>query len=181
MENVAIIFFVLVGLGALLAIIYILIYNNIQKNVIRIQSAEAEIDEALRCRYDILKNIENVINSNTNLAQDNFQEFAKEDLKISNFEMDRKLSKISDLFTKIKSDYPDDLETETFRNLIVDLKINEEKLVASKAYYNRFTTKLNTIIKKFPSNIIARIHKVDVRNYFDNKNMNDDDILDFKL
>lgn len=172
---------VLIAILAILAIIYITIYNRLQKNIVRIKEAEAEIDETLRKRYDILVQLEGVINSNTDLNQNNFEEFKKEDFKISNFDADRKLSKIADTFNKIKLDYPDDLDTETFRNLMVDLKINEEKNEASKSYYNKFTTKLNMLIKKFPSNIIARIHKIDEHLYFDNKNMNDDDILDFKL
>ena len=61
------------------------------------------------------------------------------------------------------------------------LKIIEEKSDAAKSYYNKYTTSLNLLIKKFPSNIIARIHGIEERFYFDNKNMNDNDILDFKL
>lgn len=171
---------ILITIAVSFAVIYILIYNKIQKNIIRINEAEAEIDETLRKRLDLLKELEIIINSNTNLNQDNFKDFNKDNFKISNFDMDRKLSKIADTFNKIKADYPDDLEIESFRNLIVELKINEEKNESAKAYYNKYTTKLNSLIKKFPSNIVARIHKESERNYFDNKDLKDDDILDFK-
>lgn len=172
---------ILIAIIASLAIIYICIYNKLQKNLIRIQEAEAEIDETLRKRYDILVQIESYINSNIDLNQNNFKDFKKENLQMSNFEVDRKLSKIVDTFNKIKLDYPDDLDTETYRTLMTSLKINEEKNEASKSYYNRYTTKLNMLVKKFPSNLIARIHNMEEHLYFDNKNMNDDDILDFKI
>ena len=65
--------------------------------------------------------------------------------------------------------------------LFSELKNNEEKLVATKNYYNKETTSLNTIIRKFPTNLICIIHRVKVRPYFDGKNMTDDIIDDFKI
>ncbi len=181
MEHVVMIVFALIAVLTLLAIIYITIYNRIQKNVIRINEAESEIDEALRKRYDMLVQIESIINENTEVKQNAFKDFNKDDLKMSNFDVDRKLTKITDTFNKIVQDYPENFDTDSFRELLTNLKINEEKNEATKAYYNKFTTSLNTLIKKFPSNIVARIHKISEHLYFDNKNMNDNDILDFKL
>lgn len=179
MEKVTVTILSLVAIGAILAIIYIMIYNRLQKYVVRIKEAESEIDEALRKRHDILVNIEKEIDSRTDLNQDNFKDFKSDTM--SNFDVDRKLSKITDTFKKIKDDYTDELDTENARNLFTELKIVEEKSDAAKSYYNKYTTSLNMLIKKFPSNLVARIHKIDERMYFDNKNMNDDDILDFKL
>jgi LemA protein len=180
-EIVIIVILVIVAIIALLAILYVMTYNKLQKRIIRIKEAEAEIDETLRKKYDILVQMENVINDNTDLKQNNFEEFKKDDFKMSNFDVDRKLTKIADTFNKIKQDYPDDLDTDFFRNLVIDLKINEEKNEAAKSYYNKHTSSLNILVGKFPSNIIARIHKIEEHLYFDNKNMSDDDILDFKL
>lgn len=179
MEKVIIVVFSIIAICALLVIGYILIYNKLQKRVVRINEAEAEIDETLRKRLDILTNMENEINNLTDLKEDNFKNF-KTDF-MSNFDVDRKLSKITETFRKIREDYPDKLDTDSYRKMSTELKIVEEKSVAAKAYYNKHTTSLNMLVKKFPSNIIARIHKIDERSYFDNKNMNDNDILDFKL
>lgn len=179
MEKVTIIIFTLIAVAGILGIVYVAIYNRLQKYVIRIKEAESEIDEALRKRYDLLVSMESAINSCTELGQDNFKDFEKD--KMSNFDVDRKLSKIKEIFRMIAADYPDKLDNEAFRNLLVEVKIIEEKSDAAKAYYNKYTTSLNMLIKKFPSNIVARICHIEERFYFDNKNMNDKDILDFKL
>lgn len=179
MENITLIIFTLIATAGILGIIFIAIHNRLQKYIIRIKEAESEIDETLRKRYDLLVSMENVINSNTDLDQNNFKDFEKE--KMSNFDADRKLSKIKETFKMIASDYPDKLDNESFRNLLTEIKITEEKSDAAKAYYNKYTTSLNMLIKKFPSNIVASICHIEERNYFDNKNMNDKDILDFKL
>lgn len=179
MEKIIVIVFALIAIFAIFAIAYIMIYNKLQKYKIRINEAESEIDETLRKRYDILMSMEKEINSSTDVKQDNFKNIEKE--KLSSFDADRTLSKITETFKKIKEDYSEKLDTEAFRNLFTEINIVEEKSDAAKSYYNKYTTSLNLLIKKFPSNLIARIHGISERAYFDNKNMNDDDILDFKL
>lgn len=179
MEKVTIIIFTIIAVAGILGIIYVAIYNRLQKYVIRIKEAENEIDETIRKRHDLLLSMESIINTNTDLNQDNFKDFESD--KMSNFDADRKLSKIKETFRMIGSDYPDKLDNEAFRNLLTEIKITEEKSDAAKAYYNKYTTSLNMLIKKFPSNIVASICHIEERFYFDNKNMNDKDILDFKL
>lgn len=179
MEKATIIIFTLLIVAGILAVVFVAIYNRLQKYVVRIKEAESEIDETLRKRYDLLVSMESTINSNTELAQNNFKDFEKD--KMSNFDVDRKLSKIKETFKMIGSDYPDRLDTEAFRNLLTEIKIIEEKSDAAKAYYNKYTTSLNMLIKRFPSNLVASVCHIEERLYFDNKNMNDKDILDFKL
>ena len=127
MNPVVICILVIVALAAVLTIVYVLTYNKIQKYMIRINEAESQIDEALRKRYDILVSMENIINENLNLKQNNFADLKDGEAKISNFEMDRRLTKVEDLFKKIRSDYMEELDFEAYRTLLVDLKISEEK------------------------------------------------------
>ena len=48
-------------------------------------------------------------------------------------------------------------------------------------YYNKNTNMLNEMVRKFPSNIIGKIHHFKVSAFFDGKDMNDDVYNDFKL
>lgn len=179
MDTIVLIVLVIILIILGLISLYVGIYNRLQKFVIRINEAESEIDECLRKRYDLLLDLERIINEQTNLNQDNLKKFKSDEM--SNFEVDRKLTQITDLFKKIKLDYEDELNIQTFNENIVLLKKNNEKCDASKAFYNKYTTELNMLVKKFPTNIIARIHGIKSRLYFDNKIMNDDDICDFKI
>ena len=56
-----------------------------------------------------------------------------------------------------------------------------EKLTAGITYYNKQTNLLNSYIRKFPNNLIAKIHHISTKPFFDGKDMTDDDIFDFKL
>lgn len=166
----------------LLGIYYIFMYNNLQKQIIRINEAENNIDEALRVKYDLLSKIIEIIKKETKVNSSEFKEFikAKSD-QYSNFEFDRLTNKINDLVLQIKKDYPKLNDYDGFKDLFNELKSTNEKISASKTYYNQHTTELNRLARIFPSTIVARIHHICCRAFFDNKNMEDTNNIDFKL
>ena len=57
----------------------------------------------------------------------------------------------------------------------------DEKLCAAKNYYNKNTSLENAIIRRFPTNVIAKIHKFKIKLFFDGKDMDDEIIDDFKI
>ena len=100
---------------------------------------------------------------------------------ISNFDIDRKITEGENLIFKVKNDYNSLNNNEEYIEIINALKESDEILEAAKSFYNKYTSEINLIIKSFPTNLIAKIHKIKLRNYFDGKNMFDDEIKDFKL
>ena len=107
------------------------------------------------------------------------EKLKKED--ISNFDLDRKIIEGENLIHQVKNDYKSLNDNEEYISIINDLKDSDELLEAAKSFYNKYTTEIDLLIKKFPTNIIAKFHKIKLRNYFDGKNMFDDEIKDFKL
>lgn len=156
---------IIVGLAFIMFLIVTNILGKQRKNIIRIDTAKMQIDETLVERKNLLTKMEEIINKNTEIKQDNFKDFKEDDL--SDFDIDKKLNKIADTFKKIKSDYQVELDTEDFRKLMTELKMNEEKNEASKKYYNKYAENLNNEISHFPSNIIAKITKTKKKNTFD--------------
>ena len=161
---------------------YIFNYNKLQEMNIKINEAESIIDNEIRNKYDLIIRSSSIINKLLKKEVTYFKEL--EELKnknISNFEMDRKITEGEILILKVKNDYASLKDNEEYNNITNSLKDSDEMLVAAKSFYNKYTTEINLIIKKFPTNIIAKIHKIKIRNYFDGKNMFDDEIKDFKL
>ena len=74
-----------------------------------------------------------------------------------------------------------ELDNKEFNNELKEINIINETLTSCKTYYNKNTTELNQIIRKFPSNIVAKIHRYKIKPFFDGKNMQDAVIDDFKL
>ena len=172
----------IIGIGGLFAIFYIIIFNRIQVLNIRVNEAETIIDEELRKKYDLILQSESIIKKTTKKEITLFKEL--KDLKnedISTFDFERKCSEGFNLVRQIRSDYENLEKNDEFNNIVNSILDCNEKLEAAKSFYNKYTSKLNEVIKKFPSNIVALIHKVKVKTYFDGKDMFDEEIEDFKL
>lgn len=161
---------------------YIFNYNNIQSLNIKINESESVIDNELRKKYDLIIRCTSIIKKVLKKDINNFKEL--ENIKsdeISNFEFDRKISSSENIIYKVKNDFQSLENNKEFQEIYNSLQETNEILEASKSFYNKYTTEINLLIKKFPTNIISKMHRVKVRNYFDGKNMFDDEIRDFKL
>lgn len=172
----------IIGIGGILAILYIAIYNKIQVLNIRVNEAETIIDEELRKKYDLILQSEAIIKKTTKKEITLFQEL--KDLKVKDictFDFERKCVEGYNLVRQIQSDYESLNKNDDFLKIINSILDSNEKLEAAKSFYNKYTSKLNEVIRKFPSNIVALIHQVKVKTYFDGKNMFDEEIEDFKL
>lgn len=165
----------------LILIWYINTYNRYQNYIIRINEAEANIDSTLRKRFDLLNKSIGIIKSNTDKEKvlDIISNLRSK--KLTNFDLDRKLYEAINEFSKYKEDYPDLKTNEGYMKIDLGLSETEAEIVASRKYYNDIITDYNKMVRTFPSNVVAKISKYQVRNYFDGKDMNDDVVDDFKL
>lgn len=173
--------FIIILIGAL-GILYVYQYNKLQHSKTKIDHAECLIDEALRDRFDMLAKADNLIKNEISNDKTYFKGLDKvKSENISNFDLDRKLTEFVNLLEQIKLDYPDFASNKGFKDILSENKKDGEKLQAAKSYYNKYTSELNDLIRTFPSNIVARMHGIEIKPFFDGKNMEDEIIDDFKL
>mgnify|MGYP004443255193 FL=1 len=170
----------IVGIISIILLWIVITYNNYQNYIIRINEVETKIDSVLRKKFDLVTKCIKIIETyaGTNILEEVTN---LKNAKISNFDLDRKLTEAIIKFESFKDKY-EDLETnEIF--IKTNIQINETNidLEACKNYYNDIVTSYNKKVKQFPSDVIAKISKFKVRPYFDGKNMFDDNIKDFKL
>ena len=175
--EIILIIIIIVGL---LAIVYATIYNNLIGYKLKIEKAEGLIDEALRQKYDIICKL-NIAIKKIVTKKDYLKEYIDlKDKRISNYELDRKLTEAYNIILEVKRDY-EELDTKDFNNDLKEIDKLNESLVSGKTYYNNNTSELNKIIRKVPTNIVAKIHGYKIKPFFDGKNMQDAVIDDFKL
>lgn len=164
----------------ILAILYVTTYNNLVGYKLKIEKAEGIIDENLRQKYDLIAKL-NVAIKKVVTKKDYLKEYIDlKDKRISNYELDRKLTEAMNIILEVKNDYSE-LDTKDFNKNLKEIEEINETLASCKTYYNKNTTELNQIIRKFPSNIVAKIHRYKIKPFFDGKNMQDAVIDDFKL
>ena len=111
-----------------------------------------------------------------------FEEIVKlRSRKIGNFELYRVLIRASNELNGLKHDFPSLEENDELKKICKQIEDIDTRIDNSTQYYNDNISVYNTLLKKFPSNIIATFCKYEEKLFFDRKNMNDDDYEDFKL
>jgi LemA protein len=166
----------------ILLLIFAFIYNRYQKYVIKINEAETYIDITLRKKFDILEKA--VASIKANLKKDEKITEKLETLKqekISNFELDRKLTEISNDFFRARENHPKLNSIESFYKTCNDLSRSEEELEAYRQYYNDNITHYNKLIRMFPTNLVGFVIRYKEKRFYDNKNLLDKNINDVKL
>lgn len=174
-----IILILIIILGTI-AIFYATIYNNLVTYKLKIDKSEGIIDEALRQKYDLIAKL-NIPIKNVVTKKDYLKDYIElKDKRISNYELDRKLSEAYNIILEVKNDH-EELNTKEINKDIKEIEKINETLVSCKTYFNNNTSELNKLIRKFPTNIVAKIHGYKIKTFFDGKNMQDAVIDDFKL
>jgi len=167
----------------LLVIWFINDYNIFQDYIIRINEVDANIDTSLRKRFDLLMKANEVMTSILDLKDDALPDIKKlkDDKKISSFDLDRRLYESLTKYYGIREDNPELKENVDFVKTDIEIHNSESEMGAYRRYYNDCITKYNKLVKSFPSNIVGFLTGQRVKNYFDGKNLYDDNIDDFKL
>ena len=179
MFTIMLLFIILFGI---IAIFYIAIYNHVQFSKTKIEKVESKIDEDLRLKFDLILKADGIIKNTLKNKKDYFKEFRNlRDEKISNFDLERKLREAENILDTLYDDNKELNKNEILIEIIQDLKVADEKIVAGISYYNKHVSDLNAYIRKFPNNLIAKFHHIKPKPFFDGKDMTDTDIEDFKL
>ena len=175
------IFLIIVIIVCLIGIYYAVSFNTLNDLKTKIHEAESIIDESLRNKYDILMRVSNHLKKHMDNNKNYFKEYEKlKDTNMTNFDMDRKLNEGYTLILKMMDDLKLNNDEE-INSEIETIKRIDEKLTAAKNYYNKNTSEENAIVRKFPTNIIAKIHGFKIKLFFDGKDMDDEIIDDFKM
>lgn len=165
-----------------LAILYAITYNKFQDYIIRINEVESMIDNNLRKKYDLINRAIPIIKSMIPKDKQVFEEIIKlRSRKLGNFELFRILEKASSEFASIKEEYPDIEKSEEIKKILSSIPEIDEDVEEEVSYYNDNITIYNKLLKKFPSNIVAKLSKYKEKLFFDRKDMSDEDYNDFKL
>lgn len=176
------IFVTLIIFVGLIFTTYIIIYNKFQHYIIRINEAEGNINSNLRKKFDLLNRVINIINANADVNEKLFEDIIKlRSRKSTNFDLDRKLAEALVTFDVIKDKHTELKKSSAFVKISYSLDETEELLEAGKKYYNDTISGYNELIKKFPSNIVAKLCDYKEKTFFDGIDMNDEIYDDFKL
>ncbi len=156
-----------------LVLILIFIYNQIVKLKQKRLQAFSDIDVQLKVRYDLIPNLveivkgyashekallENITNARTAVMNSkNIGERVKSENMLG--------MAVTGLFA-VAENYPNLKASENFQKLQSELADIENKVAASRRFFNSATTEFNAAIQQFPAVLVARIFGFHSEDFF---------------
>lgn len=154
---------------AVVVISIIVMSNNLNKALVKIDEASSGIDVALTKRYDVLTKMIETVKGYAKHEKEVLFDVVKirkgmtiEEKNEANKQMDETMSKINVL----AENYPDLKASENFKTLQDSITDVEEHLQAARRLYNANISSYNQMIVTFPISIIAGSKGLTKREFF---------------
>lgn len=151
----------LVILGVL-ALVLIFIYNGLVTARTRVDEAWSDITVQLKRRYDLIPNLVEAVKGYAKHESKVFEEVTKARSNAMNAQGPKEKAQAENVFSEalkslfaVSEAYPDLKASENFKALQDELVDTEDKIQASRRFYNGSARDLNIKIKTFPSIIFA--------------------------
>ena len=145
---------------AILIIFVIIEYNNMVKLKKQMNNSYSVIDVYLQKRFDLIPNLVEVTKGYANYEKDILTKITEYRTSYNQNKDKDSLNKLNDEYNNLMlvvENYPDLKASEQFLKLQKSLIKVESELQAARRIYNTDTTKYNTKLNVFPSNIIAKL------------------------
>lgn len=163
-------------LAVVIALILYLVfkYNGFVTLRIRTKEAWADIDVQLKRRYDLIPNLVNTVKGYASHEAGTFEKVTEARTRAMQAstlaekgEAENMLSDTLKSLFAVSEAYPDLKANTNFLQLQSELSDTENKIQASRRFYNGNVRDLNTAIDKFPGNIIASMFKFIKMEFFE--------------
>ncbi len=153
---------IILGLLVVVIIVVIAIYNGLVSLKNRSKEAWSDIDVQLKRRYDLIPNLVETVKGYARHETELFEKVTKarsEAITASGVKDKEKAENmlsgtLKNLFA-VAENYPQLRASENFQKLQDELTDTENKIEASRRFYNANVRDLNIKIEKFPDNVIA--------------------------
>ncbi|MEP7376141.1 MAG: LemA family protein [Chitinophagaceae bacterium] len=154
---------IVVAIIVLIALWVMSLYNNLVKLRNRRQNAFADIDVQLRQRHDLVPQLVETVKGYASHEKDLLLKITEaRSAAMSATSIDDKIkaeqqltSALQGLKVQVEA-YPDLKANQNFLQLQEELSDIENKLAASRRFFNGATTEYNNAVESFPGNLIAR-------------------------
>lgn len=169
---------ILIIIAVILVIIVIAMYNSLVKLKIRTEEAWSDISVQLKRRMDLIPNLVNAVKGYAKHEKEVFENVTKARADVLGATGVKETAKAENQFEQtlkslfaVAENYPQLRATENFQKLQDELTDTEDKIMASRRFYNGAVRELNTKTDTFPSNLIANSFGFKKRDFFEVENM----------
>ena len=166
--------YILLAVAAVLVIILVVMYNSLVKNKIRVDEAWSDITVQLKRRLDLIPNLVNTVKGYATHEREVFERVTEARANALNAQGVKQTAQAENQFEDalkslfaVAENYPQLRASENFNQLQAELTDTEDKIMASRRFYNGAARDLNTQIESVPSNIVAGMFGFKKREFFE--------------
>ena len=162
------IFGILLIVVVLIAIFWVVIYNNLVKRRNWVDESFSQIDVQLQRRNDLIPNLVNTVKGYASHESGTFEAVTKARQQLINLPADtdpavvnamsNELSGALSRLLVVAEQYPDLKANTNFLQLQGTLEKTEQQIATSRQLYNSTVTQYNTTVETIPTNIVAGVH-----------------------
>lgn len=152
-----------IAVVAIIVLYFIAVYNGLVARRNQAREAWATIDSQLKRRYDLIPNLVETVRgaakheSETLSAVTTARNTAMAANGPASADAQNRLTQTLKSLFAVAEAYPDLKANQNFIELQRELADTENKIQATRQFYNTVVMALNTQIEQFPSNIVARM------------------------
>ena len=153
---------IILAIVVVIAIVLVVIYNQLVTLRQRVQNAWSQIDVQLQRRFDLIPNLVETVKGYMTHEQETLTKVT--DLRSSwadaktveqKAELEGQLTETLKTIMAVAENYPNLKADQSFNNLQAELSDTENKISYSRQFYNDTVTMYNTKLETFPSNLVA--------------------------
>jgi LemA protein len=165
---------ILLGVIILVLVWVIAVYNRFVRLVMRSKEAWADIDVQLKRRYDLIPNLVEAVKGYMSHEAGTLEKVTAARAAAMDAggveakgKAENMLSDALKSLFAVAEAYPDLKANTNFLELQRELSDTENKIQASRRFYNTNVRDLNTAIESFPGNVIANMFRFEPRDFFE--------------
>lgn len=166
--------YIAIGVVVVLAIALIAIYNSLVKSKVRVDEAWSDITVQLKRRYDLIPNLVNTVKGYATHESGVFQKVTEARSNAMNAQGPAEQAQAENMLQgalkslfAVSEAYPDLKASQNFQDLQAELVDTEDKIQASRRFFNGSARDLNIKIKTFPTIIFAGMLGFKEREFFE--------------
>jgi LemA protein len=165
---------ILIGVAVLALLYGVVLYNGFVRLATRVDEAWSDIDVQLKRRYDLIPNLVNTVKGYASHESGLFQKVTEARAQAmqagsvgDHAAAENMLAGTLKSLFAVAEAYPELKANTNFLELQRELSDTENKIQASRRFYNGNVMELNTKVDMFPSNIVANMFKFVKREFFE--------------
>lgn len=154
----------------IIAVILTMLYNQVIRAKLKMDESGSTIDILLNKRFDLITNLVEVVKGYTKYEEDVLAKIIELrntcHVKPNKNKYNEELNEAEAKLLAVAESYPELKADSLYLELMKQMSDVEEQLQAARRFYNSNVTNYNNRVTTFPTMLMAKVMKVNVRKYF---------------